>query len=142
IIPLPLYNPLPAGSNPGVEVDPTDASAVRAALEQHMRMNLTGASSPVSIAPDSAALQFTVTNPASAADTGYITVNYKYNLGQLDMDQPYSYTMVAPNTTQLSTSLATRFTLRDGNKAFIAGINYLAGYESDMTESQLFALEG
>src|SRR5690606_14787313 len=51
-------------------------------------------------------------------------------------------TMKAPNSTQYDTSSTRQFVLRDGNKAYIADINYLSGYDASVTcPSRITALQ-
>jgi len=126
IIPLPLYNG-------ATRIENTDIAGVNAALQTNMRIVVSGVA-----AADTPAVAFTYDPAELTATAKHLVVNYSYNFddGVLPLNTDITFTYRAPNLDQgINTSSTRRFTLRDGTKAFIADINYLAGFDGTMTET-------
>lgn len=126
IIPLPLYNG-------ATRIENTDTAGVNAALQTNMRIVVSGVA-----AADTPPVAFTYDPAELTATAKYLVVNYSYNFddGVLPLNTDITFTYRAPNLDQgINTSSTRRFTLRDGTKAFIADINYLAGFDGTMTET-------
>jgi len=133
IIPWPLYDLANNGTTPVTAAD------IKTTLERNMSIAITGEASNPGVTIVNNAWEPVTPN----ANTKYITVEYSYVLpATLEFDKTITFTMKAPNSMQYDTSTTRQFILRDGNKAFIADINYLSGYDATLTSaSRIKALQ-
>lgn len=131
IIPWPLYDVVNNGTT---EVPISD---IRNVLERNMSMEIDG------VTPQPT-LEVIGWDPVTPNDkTRYITVDYSYLLpSTLSFNTPIKVTMISPNFTQFDDETTRQFTLRDGTKAFIADVNYLSGYDANITSrDRIIALQ-
>lgn len=133
VMPLPLND---VANNGTTAINITDNTAIRDVLSRNIKLNLKTPGSPDA--------NFTAINSTgdlsyefslgATNTTGYIIVNYAFQLNDLAADKVYTYTTTAPNLAQENIASPISFTLRDGSKSYIAAINYLSGFDSTMTE--------
>lgn len=140
ILPLPLYDLDPVVTPaPVVDVDDIETELLTM-LKMEMRSG-SAAATPVPL--DNASV---VVEPDPVLDTTkFITVSYTFNLPTptgLAYDTAYQMRFKVPNGAMYHETSWNHFTFRDSSKAYIADINYLSGFNENLTTAQLSALQG
>lgn len=133
IVPLPIYSngaPIELRDANGDLRPAADVEAdVLAALNDGLKLEIQG--EPSAIAPVANSVNF-IPKPIEST-TRFITVDFTYDLPQLQFDARKLVRFIAPNLDRTNQSSWMAFTLRDSNLAYIHGINYLTGFDSSMT---------
>lgn len=139
ILPLPLKD---LGSNPdSPNANPGDipVADIETEIENMLFMNLKQGAG--------ATTRYNVTSvtvdPSPVLDsTKFITASFTFTLPTLTFDTQNQISFLVPNGLQYYESNWNYFTLRDSTKAYIYDINYLSGYNENVTDSQLLNLQG